>query len=47
MKLKAVDARSIDFAPYGKLFNLRAEGEGALLFLRGRLYGKLYSRPRD
>lgn len=28
MKLKAVDARSIDFAPYGKLFNLRAEGEG-------------------
>ena len=28
MKLKVVDARTIDFTPYGKLFNLRAEGEG-------------------
>ena len=28
MKLKVVDARTIGFTPYGKLFNLRAEGEG-------------------
>ena len=28
MKLKVVDARTIDFTPYGKLFNLRAEGGG-------------------
>ena len=28
MKLKVVDARTIDFTPYGRLFNLRAEGEG-------------------
>ena len=28
MKLTAVDAREIDFAPYGRLFNLREQGEG-------------------
>lgn len=28
MKLKAVDARTIDFTPYGKLFDMRAEGNG-------------------
>lgn len=28
MILKAVDARDMDFTPYGRLFNMRAEGDG-------------------